>query len=1013
MGLVTLISLNPSISKSSNSSPDNNVRQKPSYSALADDAFASSNESKVDTKLALSEIFFNITSEAIRASNDVFIFDVALVELSVWGFRTLNIAAVESPMIVTIAKTITMAKPSALLPRKAAGITLAETLIYLSILGVVTAGIWQTFTFINSSINTNIERTAELEASETYFNYISTLSGRAVSSDISGDGSCISFVTESPNGDEVNTTFKVIDPENYSQGALKSTGWVTTLIGASCDDTPSRPDWRPLTDDGDISLVAASTNALDLSRIFADDTAMGGSLNYTWDSMINEIIYDGGEKVLGTDSFETPSGTSSFSIDFWVQDPFADDFTSGPGLLASALPDNSTFLAFGSPLDASRQVVLGLEDRKLVLRRGQGNRRHISNQTFDNLSGIPMVPDDAFWSHIAVTWNGGDNSSAFYHNGKLVTDITVHDGAPPNGDLSFDLPAISQLFLGGYDPFDGTSKVRLQSKIDELRIWNTSLDPQRIRNMYRRQSLESEPNLIGYWRFESEATDPDLVDSSLRIADWSQSNNPLYYMKPVDPITFDNETFPAYLSAMRAPVTVLPFKKAGSNDTLSLEMQFVVTNAFGAQQRQPTLSKRVPVARFAPVGLVALEDDSSVEFEVEIIGSHDDITLYFDAIFDPSVKPQANACDLYLTDTPGGCNFTASALRIPLQDSCLVADNESLARCVISSRDITLQDGVAFSSLELRDFGADSGEYQTVPGDKITMQVYETCTFGAADDGATAMLIDTGYMQGDDFINRYSYVTYSFEAEPGENVEYLFGTAKGGSQPQFFTKDGTARRDVVKGSPDFGAFTKRRHISPFLFRTTDDNYNFVMGFDAPYVQWSNGDNLWNDNFTDRYDFTVASTDSNEPCSQIGISEVDMCNLVEDPDPVKVCNNPSNDKYCFVEFQISNMPTDPDAFIKLDEKDEFQKPTSTLEDFVGVNRWGNGYTDGFVVDLGVMDLQSYDGDPLMQVKLRAGMDFWYLQTTPNSASGGKSVKLRTGETDTVRYRLSTSKVCPTP
>ena len=915
-------------------------------------------------------------------------------------------------MIVTIAKTITMAKPSAFLPRKAAGITLAETLIYLSILGVVTAGIWQTFTFINSSINTNIDRVAELEVSETYFNYISTLSGRAVSSDISGDGSCISFVTETPNGDLVNTTFKVTDPTNYNAGALKSTGWVTTLEGASCDDTPRPPDWRPLTDDGDISLVAASENSLDLSLIFDDDTSMA-PLNYTFDTVLNQLVYQGSEKVLGTDSFETPSGPASFSIDFWLQDPYENDFTSGPNVAASSLPDNSTILAFGDPLNADRQVVLGLQDKKLVLRRGQGQRQHITDQTFDNLSGLPMQPADAFWSHIAVTWNGGDNSSAFYYNGQLIDDVTIDNDTGPNGHLSYDLPAISQLFIGGYDPFDGTPVARLQSKLDELRIWNTSLSATQIRNIWRRQSLEDEPNLIGYWRFESNPDDSTKADTFTRITDWSQSNNPLYFLKPVDALTFDNETFPSYLSALRAPVTVLPFKKAGSNDTLSLELQFVVTNAYGAQQRQPTLSKRVPVARFAPVGLVALEDDSSVEFEVEIIGSHDEITLNFDAIFDPSVKPQANACDLYQTDTPGGCNFTASALRIPLQDECVVADNVSLATCVISSKDITLQDGVAFSSIELRDFGTDSGDYQTVPGDKITMQIYETCTFGADDDGATAMLIDTGYMQGEDFINRYSYVTYSWEAEAGEDVEYLFGTTKGGDEPRFFNKNGTARRDMVPGSPDFGAFTKRRHISPFLFRTTDDNYNFVMGFDAPYVQWNNGNNLWNDHFTNRYDFTVASTDSNEPCSQIGMSEIDMCDRVENPDPVKVCDNPSNNKYCFVEFQISNMPTDPNAFVKLDESDEFTMPTSTLEDFVGVNRWGNGYTDGFVVDLGVQNLQAYDGDPLMQVKLRVGMDFWYLMTTPNSASGGKSVKLRSGETDTVRYRLSTSKICPTP
>ena len=107
-----------------------------------------------------------------------------------------------------------------------------------------------------------------------------------------------------------------------------------------------------------------------------------------------------------------------------------------------------------------------------------------------------------------------------------------------------------------------------------------------------------------------------------------------------------------------------------------------------------------------------------------------------------------------------------------------------------------------------------------------------------------------------------------------------------------------------------------------------------------------------------------------------------------------------------------MPSDPNAFVKLDEADEFQIPTSSLEDLVGVNRWGNGYTDGFMVDLGVTNLSSYpDGDPLMQVLSRAGMDYWFLMTMPDDADGGQSVKLRLGETDTVRYRLSTSKVCP--
>ncbi len=51
-----------------------------------------------------------------------------------------------------------------------------------------------------------------------------------------------------------------------------------------------------------------------------------------------------------------------------------------------------------------------------------------------------------------------------------------------------------------------------------------------------------------------------------------------------------------------------------------------------------------------------------------------------------------------------------------------------------------------------------------------------------------------------------------------------------------------------------------------------------------------------------------------------------------------------------------------------------------------------------------------GNPLMEVLSRAGMDFWFLQTKPNDADGGKSIKLVTGETDAVRYRMATARVC---
>ena len=145
------------------------------------------------------------------------------------------------------------------------------------------------------------------------------------------------------------------------------------------------------------------------------------------------------------------------------------------------------------------------------------------------------------------------------------------------------------------------------------------------------------------------------------------------------------------------------------------------------------------------------------------------------------------------------------------------------------------------------------------------------------------MLLDVGTMNGQDFINQRSYVTYSWEAaSSSENVEYIFGSG-GGSK----VCSGSSQ-DKVRGSPDFGAFTKRKHISPFLFRTFDDNYNFVMGFDKPYKQWSGETDGWNNScFSSRYQFSTSASDSPEECSSIGMTAQANCNTVQDRDTVQV------------------------------------------------------------------------------------------------------------------------------
>ena len=121
--------------------------------------------------------------------------------------------------------------------------------------------------------------------------------------------------------------------------------------------------------------------------------------------------------------------------------------------------------------------------------------------------------------------------------------------------------------------------------------------------------------------------------------------------------------------------------------------------------------------------------------------------------------------------------FDATNNSVVIGVACAVPEGATLVNCTIDTNPIGGEQGDRFASIRIKE--DPTGSYKTVPGDKLTLQIYETCELSGS-SGHTAMLLDVGTMNGQDFINQRSYVTYSWEvASSSENVEYIFGSGGG------------------------------------------------------------------------------------------------------------------------------------------------------------------------------------------------------------------------------------------
>lgn len=128
---------------------------------------------------------------------------------------------------------------------------------------------------------------------------------------------------------------------------------------------------------------------------------------------------------------------------------------------------------------------------------------------------------DDVWSHITLTWNGSELN--LYRNGIFVSKNTY--------DKGLYISKEEDLIIGA----DFSEKTFFEGSIDDIRLWNRTLEQSEIRSNINLALNGDEEGLVAYWKID-EGKEDTLFDSStsklnaqlVNTQNWKYSSAPLY-----------------------------------------------------------------------------------------------------------------------------------------------------------------------------------------------------------------------------------------------------------------------------------------------------------------------------------------------------------------------------------------------------------------------------------------------------------------------------------------------------
>ncbi|WP_185965562.1 LamG-like jellyroll fold domain-containing protein [Flavobacterium zepuense] len=226
-------------------------------------------------------------------------------------------------------------------------------------------------------------------------------------------------------------------------------------------------------------FLGSLDNIVLYGRLISDEQIM---LDADFESTRGEVL-----KVSGSSQMAIPGTVTNealandFTIEFWGK------LNSDPGTNFKLLASNgrvnnlSTGISFEFPDDNKLNVVVGTN--------GSG---------WNSISGQGAVWNIGEWNHVALsaTKNG---TMKYYVNGALVAEGNFGQYYPNSWGLGL-----------GYSPFYPNTGT--QAELDEVRVWNTALTIEEIKERMHYSLLGDEENLAAYYTFNTDEETPTAIE---------------------------------------------------------------------------------------------------------------------------------------------------------------------------------------------------------------------------------------------------------------------------------------------------------------------------------------------------------------------------------------------------------------------------------------------------------------------------------------------------------------------
>ncbi|KPA10632.1 Na-Ca exchanger/integrin-beta4 domain protein, partial [Candidatus Magnetomorum sp. HK-1] len=234
----------------------------------------------------------------------------------------------------------------------------------------------------------------------------------------------------------------------------------------------------------EISITIINASGLSATESFMLTVVDAASRSITLDGINDQVIYD-------SNFLEDP--TNAISIEAWIY-----------------LYTNTTdmaILSYGN--DTHDSISVEHKSYNVEMRLKNASQSEFVN--FKNLSADP-IPSEK-WCHVCVMWDNSLNKAVFFLNGQLQHENTFSSDSIGYSDSR-------QLYMGS---FFGQSKW-FQGRLDEIRLWKTSLPATTIKEWMYKSITEDHPyysDLVAYYPISS-------VDGN-RIFDTCNHNHAYLY----------------------------------------------------------------------------------------------------------------------------------------------------------------------------------------------------------------------------------------------------------------------------------------------------------------------------------------------------------------------------------------------------------------------------------------------------------------------------------------------------